>query len=295
MKNSILLSVCAILLFAFSGFGCAVGSSQVVTAPDGVEIHFDRQGNDSPALVFVHGWANNRTIWKAQVDHFSENYEVINIDLPSFGESGNNRAHFSIKGFGKDVATVVENLGLSQVVLVGFSLGASVAIEAATEIPDSVIGIVVVEHLHDIAVKTPASAFEDSARPYLDVVTNPTNEKLVAGGFYTRNQNASFQRVVAMLEGGPRDGWKESLFDSMRWQQEDCAESLEQLQVPVLGIYAELRPINVEALQEHVPSFRAMTIPGAGHLVMWDAPQEFNRLLEQSIQELKVESTNPEQ
>ena len=225
------------------------------------------------------------------MDYFSENYEVINIDLPSFGESGNGRAHFSIKGFGKDVATVVEKLGLRQVVLVGFSLGASVAIETATEIPDSVIGVVVVEHLHNIEAMTPVSAFEDTASFYLDVVTNPTNEKLVAGGFYIKNQDASFQRVVAMLQGGPRDGWKESLFDSMRWAQDDCIETLEQLQVPLMAIYAELRPINVEAFQAYVPSFRARTIPDAGHLVMWDAPQEFNRLLEQSIQEFKVEST----
>ena len=35
----------------------------------------------------------------------------------------------------------------------------------------------------------------------------------------------------------------------------------------------------------YIPSFKAKIIPDVGHLVMWDATEEFNRLLEESIQE----------
>ena len=290
MKSSGLRPVLGIYLFALANFGCATETAGVVTASDGVEIHFDRQGNNSPALVFVHGWANDRTIWDAQVAYFASNYEVISIDLPGFGESGNNRHYFSIAGFGQDVATVIEELGLSKVVLVGFSAGAGVVISTAAEIPERVVGVVLVEGLHDIEMETPESAVDAVLAFYLDLVADPTNEKLVGGGFYMKNQEESFQRVAAMLHGAPRVGWRESLVDAIRWREEECIGLLKQLQVPVTAIYAELRPINIEAFRKYVPSFRARTIPDAGHLVMWDAPQEFNRLLEQSIQELRAES-----
>ena len=107
----------------------------VATSSDGVEIRFDQQGDGSPTLIFVHGWGNNRSIWEAQVAHFSEQYKVVNIDLPSFGESGNNRQVFTIGSFGEDVATVIRKLNLKQVVLIGFSMGALSLLRQQTRFP----------------------------------------------------------------------------------------------------------------------------------------------------------------
>jgi pimeloyl-ACP methyl ester carboxylesterase len=42
---------------------------------------------------------------------------------------------------------------------------------------------------------------------------------------------------------------------------------------------------NVEAFRKYVPSFKVKIIPDTGHILMWDATEEFNRLLEQCIQE----------
>ena len=116
-------------------FGCAKEADNFITASDGVEIRFDQQGNGSPTLIFVHGWSNNRSIWETQVAHFSEKYKVINIDLPGFGESGNNRQHFTIGSFGEDVATVIRKLNLEQVVLIGFSMGALSLLRQQTRFP----------------------------------------------------------------------------------------------------------------------------------------------------------------
>jgi pimeloyl-ACP methyl ester carboxylesterase len=46
-----------------------------------------------------------------------------------------------------------------------------------------------------------------------------------------------------------------------------------------------MEPTNVEAFKKYVPSFQVKIIPDVAHLVMWDNPEEFNRLLEESIQE----------
>jgi len=270
--------------------GCATEADNVVVASDGVEIHFDRQGDGSPILVFVHGWSNNRSVWEAQVAHFSKKYKVVNIDLPGFGKSGNNRQHFTTGAFGEDVATVVEKLELDQVILIGFSAGAPVVIETANRIPELVTGVVLVEDMHDVEATIPPSAISDTEGFLMDLITNPTNEKLVSSGFYKKNPETSFQRVLAMLQDAPRIGWGESLLDFLRWTNEDCIKLLSQLQVPIIAINSDLQPTEVGTFQKYVPSFQARIIPDTGHLVMWDAPEEFNRLLEESIQELKSNS-----
>jgi len=269
---------------------CAKEADNVVTSSDGVEIRFDRQGNGSPTLVFVHGWANNRSIWEAQLAHFSEKYEVVNIDLPGFGDSGNNRQYFTIGSFGEDVATVISKLNLEQVVLIGFSMGAPVVIETANRVPELTTGVVLIDSLHDVQEKIPQSAISDAESYFMDLVANPTNDKLVNGGFYKKDTEKSFQRAFAMLQNAPRIGWRESFLDAMRWQNEDCINLISQLQVPVIAINSDYLPTEIETFRKYVPSFQAKIVPNTGHLVMWDASEEFNRLLEESIEELQGKS-----
>lgn len=86
-----------------------------------------------------------------------------------------------------------------------------------------------------------------------------------------------------MLEGAPRAGWEESLVDALNWLNDDCAESISRVRAPIIAINSDLRPTNVEALRKHVPSLQVKIVADTRHLVMWDAPDEFNSLLEQSI------------
>jgi pimeloyl-ACP methyl ester carboxylesterase len=46
-----------------------------------------------------------------------------------------------------------------------------------------------------------------------------------------------------------------------------------------------MEPTKVETFRKYAPSFQAKIVPGMGHLVFRDNPEEFNRLLEESIQE----------
>lgn len=118
---------------------------------------------------------------------------------------------------------------------------------------------------------------------YMDLVTVPTPEKMKP--FYKRNPEASFERVLSMLKDVPRIGWKESLNEFFRWSNEDCIESLKKINAPIISINSDQEQTNVEAFRKCVPSFKVRIIPDVGHLVMWDDPEDFNRLLEESIQE----------
>lgn len=282
-QKNLFLGYCVIALILFS-YGCTNEPDNVAISSDGVKISFDKQGKGKPTLVFIHGWSNNRSIWDAQISHFSEKYEVIAVDLAGFGESGNNRQMWTMASFGEDVATVINKLDLDQVVLVGFSMGGPVVIETAKRVPNRVAGLVLVDALQNIEMKYSPETISYMDSVYMDLVTSPTPEKL-EGVFYKRNSDASFERILSMLKDAPRIGWKESLNEFFRWCNEDCIESLKKIQAPIISINSDQTPTNVEAFMKYIPSFKAKIIPDVGHVVFWDAPEEFNRLLEESIQE----------
>lgn len=280
------LSVGAVIFSAILfGFGCSNEPDNVAVSADGVKISFVNQGSGEPAIVFIHGWSNNKSIWEGQLSQFSKKYQTVALDLAGFGESGDNRKEWTIPHFANDIVAVIDKLNFNQVVLVGFSMGAPVAIETANKVPDRILGVVIVDDLHNIEMKVPPQmvAYIDSV--FMDLVTNPTLEKMVGGGFVKRNPEESFNRIVSMLNSASKTGWRESLNNTLQWSNEECIEALKKISVPVTAINSDLRPTNVEAFKAYVPSYQAKIIPNAGHVVMWDAPEEFNRLLEESIGE----------
>ena len=276
------VSYLAIALLLFS-HGCINQPEQLAMSSDGVEISFDKKGKGIPALIFIHGWTNNRSIWDAQMAHFSKKYSVVAVDLAGCGKSGNNRKSWTMSSFGDDVTSVINALNLDQVILVGFSMGGPVAVETANKVPNRIAGIVLVDTMEDIeAIYSPETiTYIDSV--FMDLVTNPTPEKL-EGVFYKKNPDASFARILDMLSDVSQIGWKESLHENFRWVNEDCIKSLKKIRAPVIAINSDAQPTNSEAFRAVVPSFEAKIIKDVGHIIFWDNPEEFNALLEESIQ-----------
>jgi pimeloyl-ACP methyl ester carboxylesterase len=272
----------ALLLFN----SCKEQLVTTVTSPDGVKIAFNQQGKGKTAVIFIHGWSNNKNIWDEQLADFSEKYKAIAVDLAGFGESGNNRSNWTMSAFGDDVAAIVNNLKLKQVVLVGFSMGAPVVLETAKKVPEKITGVVLVDDLHNIETRYPPEIVHMFDSVMMDLIDNPTQEKLVTLGFFKTNPEQNFQQVLDMVNKFPsRTGYLESLDSYFKWINEDCTETLKLIKAPVTAINSDSEPTNIDAFRKYVPSFQAKIIPGVGHVVFWDKPDEFNRLLEESIQE----------
>lgn len=282
-----LLTYCLIALFVLALFGCTNGAENVALSSDGVEISFLNQGKGNPAILFVHGWSNDNTIWEYQVAHFSEKYKVVAVDLPGFGASGTNRTEWTMSSYGADISAVIKKLRLKEVVLVGFSMGAPVVVEAAVMNPDVVKGVVIVDDMHNVNMQYTPEIMAYMEGMMMDVVKNPAVEKL--GYFFRTNVEENYQKVLAMITDSPMTGWLESLQDLFRWTNEDCKVLLPKVKAPIVAINSNQVPTDVDAFKALVPTFKAKIIPDVGHVVMWDATDEFNRLLEETIQEFLAE------
>lgn len=274
-----------LILSVFFAAGCSSEPATTATSPDGVELHFSNRGKGTPAIVLVHGWTNNRTIWDAQVDYLADKYQVIALDLAGHGESGNNRTSWKMKAFGQDIAAVVDAASLKEVVLVGFSMGGPAVVEAAPLLGDRLKGVIFVETIQDPEAFTPPPVVHLMDSMMMDLISNPSPEKLVQLGFFRNNPEQSMEKVNAMLDHD-RTGWEDCLLETLRWNNEDCATALGKIDVPVMAINGENVPTNEEALKKIIPSFEVTYIPNSGHVVMWDATEAFNKALDNTIRKI---------
>lgn len=254
--------------------------SRVAVSADGVDIHYDVQGTGAIALVFVHGWSCNRGHWEGQASYFAPRYTVVSVDLAGHGASGRDRSQWTMPAFGQDIAAVVEQLGLKQVVLIGHSMGGAVIVEAARRLPNAVIGLVGVDTWRNVErIRTPAQVAE---------LVAPFRANFVeAAGIFVRtmfvptSDSTLVERVVAAMAASPPHiavGVLEALWGHDRHLQ----AGIQEVRAPKIAINA--RQTDVEAAQRH--EIAVLWMSGVGHFVMLEDPQTFNRLLDEAVRSI---------
>lgn len=114
-----------------------------LTSWDGGRINYDVYGSGRP-ILFVHGWGIAR-VWKHQVEEFSRDHMVVTVDIRGHGDSSEPRGDYSLDKLGDDLTAAIKKLRLERVTLVGWSMGASVAMNLlAGKKPPEVVSLVII-------------------------------------------------------------------------------------------------------------------------------------------------------
>ena len=287
------LSVAALLMLVLAACGPAederdlpaptgpLAHSERVRSFDGVPIAYTVAGEAEGALLFIHGWAGDRYYWASQLYDFADTHKVVTVDLAGHGDSGSDRAEWTIESLARDVQAVVDHLDLTSVVLVGHSMGGPVALEAARLMPDRVVGVVGVDTFHDVGYDY-GDDWEEFLVAYetdfADTCTEFVEQMFLEGadaGLVTEITadmcDISPEIGIALLRAFP--GY-------------DLPGSLAAVEVPVRSINSPLWPTDVEGNRKYDPDFDVLIIEGSGHFPMREKREEFDRLLEQVIEEI---------
>ena len=94
---------------------------------DGAVIPYRVRGS-GPALIMLHGWSQSGAMFHHQLSALSDGYTVIVPDLRGHGESPTPAGGLRISRLSADVLELMDHLGIAQVHMLGWSMGASVAL-----------------------------------------------------------------------------------------------------------------------------------------------------------------------
>ena len=108
-----------------------------------MQLHTQILGQGQP-LVLLHGLFGSADNWGSIAKHFSQHCQVISVDLRNHGRSPHSDTQ-TYPDMADDLLAVLDTLGLSQVHLLGHSFGGKVAMQFATQYPDRVNKLIVVD------------------------------------------------------------------------------------------------------------------------------------------------------
>ena len=122
-----------------------------------------------PSVVFVHGAANDHSVWTYQARYFAHHgWNAMAVDLPGHGKSFGD-ARKSIAGYADWLINLLDNGAIGRTALVGHSLGSLIALDCATRHGSRVSQLALIgtsapmpvaDTLLDAAHNRPAEAFD---------------------------------------------------------------------------------------------------------------------------------------
>jgi pimeloyl-ACP methyl ester carboxylesterase len=265
------------------------GQTRCVQSFDGETIAYNVYGSGDVTLVFVHGWSCDSRYWREQAPVFTRKYRIVTMDLAGHGNSSQNRKKYSVESFAEDVKAVIEAADANKVIVIGHSFGGEIAATAAMLEPKRVIGIIGVDTLQNVE----------------EWYSREEASKLIGIEGFKKDFRASVKTFVEqMMSKDIKPELKEWIIDDMSSAPPDIAISaleeytgtiadkkmisvFNEVRAPVRCINADLWPTNIEANRRYMQSFDVKIMKGAGHFLMLERPDEFNKLLADSIEEIK--------
>jgi sigma-B regulation protein RsbQ len=248
---------------------------RLAMSPDGTRLAYEVHGSGSPALVLVHGWCCHRGYWKDQVAPLAARAAVVTVDLAGHGESGTTRRDWSLAAFGADVASVVDELGLEKVVLVGHSMGADVILHAARRLEPRVLGLIWVDEYSQLFRLRSESQVRERVAPFRADFVRATRT-FVRGLFPPSAEPSLVERVATGMASAPPSIALAAL--EATWNHaRDVPSLLAELGLPVIAINAQSSGTDVEDMRRH--GVDVVVMPEVGHFPMLERPDEFNACL----------------
>ncbi len=253
-----------------------------------MHIEYHLHGHGDPAVLLVHGWAGNAHHWSGQIGPLEARYTVVTLDLAGHGASGRNRSDWSIVNYAQDVAAVARQIPSAHLVLVGHSMGATVALRAVPLIGPRVIGVIAIEALRSVgtAPLTPGE-IEQRIAPFSADFVGATRQ-LVTGSLFERGADPALVRKVAQdMSLEPAQVGVASLRSLL---STDIEGLLSGVHVPVYAINSDLLPTDAGRIRGFVPGFSLDVLDHSGHFLMLESPARFNPLLLRDLERLRSPS-----
>ena len=247
---------------------------------NGVRIAYRVQG-EGPPLVLVMGYRLNSAAWPATfIEQLAERFTVITLDNRGTGLSDKPVVGYAIANLARDLRGLLDELGITEVNMLGYSMGGAVAQEFVRQFPDRVLSLIlcatspggpqatyakasVVEVMRDLDGLSP----EQAARRIWKVTYAP--------GYLERHRvlaEDQMRREIAL----PTPLHAADL-QFQAFAEFDGSKALTGIRCPTMVLTGDLDelipPQNSALMAKLIPDAKLIVIPGGGHRVLWEATQ----------------------
>src|SRR6266545_3525492 len=262
-----------------------------ITVKDGTTIYYKDWGS-GPPIVFSHGWPLTADAWEAQMFFLaSHGYRCIAHDRRGHGCSSKQKTANEMDTYADDLATLIETLNLSDIMLIGHSTGGGeVARYIGRHGTGRVSKVVLMGAVPPLMVKTeanpgglPIDIFDgfraaylaDRSQFFLDVASGPFF------GFNRPGAKVSQGLIQSWWLQGMMSGHKNAYDCIKAFSETDFTEDLKKFDIPTLIIHSDddqIVPIGASAMisSKLIPNATLKIYPGGTHSLGDTSKEQLN-------------------
>jgi pimeloyl-ACP methyl ester carboxylesterase len=237
--------------------------------------------------VLLHGFAGSLRWWSAATPYLAKNFRVIRIDLPGHGGSEKHSGEYATAALARQVSRALDRLGIERCVVVGHSMGGLVAVLLADIRPGLVARLVLVdtplEYCFQNVTFLGKLLFLPVVGPVMRAITPDGALRkaacvLFAKGFVPPGEFIRESRRMTWRSFKQSDDGQDRFLRG----SPSPAERVTSLGIPIRVLWGSedvLWPIGAARGYRAISQSEVITIPGAGHTPMVEAPQRTAELI----------------
>ena len=213
-----------------------------------IQLHFTTYGS-GPDLILLHGNGEDSSLFAPQIEEFSRAFTVWAVDTRGHGRSPLGEASFSLYQFADDLADFMDEHGIGQADILGFSDGGNIALLFALERPERVRRLIL-----------------NSANLWPEGLIEP----------FLNDIGPRFDAICH--SESPAEQFEAALLALMLEEPHIDPADLARLTMPALVIAGDddlVRGEHTQLIYESLPNAGLVILPGA-HTVAFDDPAPFN-------------------
>jgi pimeloyl-[acyl-carrier protein] methyl ester esterase len=245
----------------------------------GVSLRYERAGAGLPA-VFIHGLMCNHTFWDRQAP-LRRDLQMVRLDLRGHGDSSKPRGAYGMASLATEVERLAAALQLPRCVLVGWSMGGLVALEAARLLGDRLAGLVLVATTASPAARAdhPHGMSREEAEQQLALAESDYKgfARTLAGRLFRASPEGLVQWATQQLLRTPPYVGLAALHGLLA---ADGRALLPSIRVPTLVLHGQHDTIfplpAAEHLATHVRGARLVVFGDSAHAPMIEETERFN-------------------
>jgi pimeloyl-ACP methyl ester carboxylesterase len=229
-------------------------------------------GAHERSLVFVHSSGSNLTSWSYQYSKLHKQFNIVAIDLPGHGQSGGSGEN-EVDNYCLWVKQLLDILRLKNPVLIGQSLGAAISLKFALHYPEALKGIVPV----GAGIKMPVNPLLQEG-----LKSNPAEAIALMCKFSLAKENRP-KLFEALRKSLSESNLETFCSDLTACNCMDLTNVIGKIHIPVClicGAEDKMTPPDFSRrIAASISGARLVLVEGAGHTVMLEKPDEFNKAL----------------